>query len=479
MSSIRQNFIFNAILSLSQVVFPLITFPYVARIILPSGIGEVTFVESICRYLILFSALGIPIYGVREIAKIKNEKNKLNKLFTELIIIHLIISISISIIFISSISFIQIFRKNIEFYLIGLLLILSNVFIVEWYFQGISQFKFITIRNLIIKSILTILVFLVVKEKNDVLIYFFLIVITSILNAAVNFIYALRTIELDFSITLVGLKKHIKPLFYIFSSIAFISIYTLSDTILLGFLTDETTVGLYSTGLKVSRIPILFIGALGVVLIPKLSEHFYHDRLDDFIYLVNKSIKAVITFSIPMIFFVLGLSDKIIVTFAGSNFTEAGGVLQILSLLSLLIGLSNIFGLQILTPMGKDKYLTYSVLFGMIISLGLNLVLIPIFKEKGAAISNIIAEIAVTSATIYFANKFIKLVIDWMFIYKSIIYAFPILFIPIIISKYVYNDISLIIIALLVSVTYFLLIQLFIIKNELFVDLKNKLIQKI
>ncbi len=478
MSSIKQNFIFNALLSLSQVVFPLITFPYVARVILPTGVGEVTFVESICRYVILFSALGIPIYGVREIAKVKNEKVKLNKLFTELIIIHFIITIFLSLMFLISIYFIAILKNNFEFYILGVFLILSNVFVIEWYFQGIGQFKFITIRNLIVKIILTILVFIFIKKQNDVLVYFSIIVVTSILSAVINFVYALRSIKLDFSSNLNDFKKHFRPLFHIFSSIAFISIYTLLDTIMLGFMTDERAVGLYSTGLKVSRIPMLFIGALGVVLIPKLSEHFHNDRLDHFKSLINKSIKFVITFSIPILFLLLSLSDIIIVSFAGPNFIEAGSVLKILSLLSLLIGLSNIFGLQILTPMGKDKYLTYSVLIGMVISLGLNLILIPIYKEKGAAISNIIAEIAVTIATIFFANKFIKLIIDWKFILRTIIYSIPLIFIPIFVSTYDINAISVIILTIVLSGIYFLPIQLFVVKNELFIDLKNKIFQK-
>ncbi len=473
MSSIKNNFIFNALLSLSQVIFPLITFPYVARVILPSGIGEVTFVESICRYVILFSALGIPIYGVREIAKVKNEKDKLNKLFTELIIIHFVITIFISALFAISIYLIPLFYNNLKFYTLGSLFILSNVFIIEWYFQGVGQFKFITIRNLIVKTILTIFVFVVVKEEKDVLAYFSIIVLTSILNAVVNFVYALRTVDFDFSSNWNDFKRHLKPLFYIFSSIAFISVYTLLDTIMLGFITDEKTVGLYSTALKVSRIPMLFIGALGVVLIPKLSEHFHNGRLDDFISLINKSIKFVITFSIPTLFLLFSLSDIIVVSFAGPEFIKAGSVLKILGFLSLLIGLSNVFGLQILTPMGKDKYLTYSVLIGTIISFGLNLILMPIFKEKGAAISNIVAEFAVTIATIIFASKFIKLIIDWKFAFKTIIYSIPLFFIPIFVSKYIFSHLTLIIITIVLSGIYFILIQLFVLKNELFIDFKN------
>ena len=272
-------------------------------------------------------------------------------------------------------------------------------------------------------------------------------------------------------------KKHIKPLFYIFSSIAFVSIYTLLDSILLGFMTDEKTVGLYSAGLKVSRITMLFVGALGVVLIPKLSEHFHNEKWDDFKYLINKSIKFVITFSIPTLFFLMGLSDLIMVSFAGPNFIQAGSVLKILSILSLLIGLSNIYGLQILTPMGQDKYLTYSVMIGMVVSLVLNLLLIPVYKEIGAAFSNVIAETAVTVSTIFFASKFIKVIIDFKFVFKIIISAFPLFFIPFFVSYYVVSDLLLVFISILFCGLYFILIQLFVVKNELFIDLKNKILK--
>ena len=477
MSSIKQNFIFNALLSLSQVVFPIITFPYVARIILPTGIGEVTIVESVCRYIMLFSALGIPIYGVREIAKVKNEKVKLNKLFSELIIIHFVITIFILLLFILFIYLTPIFHNKIEFYLLGFFMILSNVFVIEWYFQGIGQFKFITLRNLLVKSILTVVVFIVIKEKNDVYAYFSIIVVTSVINAAINFIYALRTVDLDFTININSIRRHLRPLFYIFSSIAFISIYTLLDTLMLGFMTSERAVGLYTTGLKVSKIPIMFIAALGVVLIPKLSEYYHEGRLDLFVSLINKSIKFVITFSIPTVFLIISLSDQIIYIFAGSNFMESSSVLRTLSLLSMLIGLSNIFGLQILTPMGKDKYLTFSVLIGMVISLCLNLIFIPIYKEQGAALSNIIAEVAVTIATIFFANKFIKLIIDWKFIFKVAFSSIPLFFVRFFVSKFILNDMMLIVITLFLSVLYFVFIQLFFVKNEMFFELKNKILK--
>jgi O-antigen/teichoic acid export membrane protein len=465
-------------LSLSQVLFPLIIFPYIARVIFPVGVGEVSFVESICRYAILFSGLGIPIYGVREVAKCKNDSTKLNSLFSELIVIHFGITLLVLIVYIVFILTFSKLYQNIEFYYVGILMILSNVFIVEWYFQGIGQFKFITLRNLIIRTILTIAVFFCVKNRQDGIVYFSLIVLTSVLNGIVNFLYAQKTIKLDFSFKWLSLKRHFKPLFFIFSSIAFISIYTLLDTIMLGFLANEKSVGIYTTALKVSRVPMTFIGALGVVLIPKLSEHFHERDMTEFNRLINKSINFVISFSIPAIFILIGSASTIIELFAGNNFAEASVILQILSVLSVLIGISNVFGMQVLTPMAKDKYLTYSVVFGTVISLLLNFILIPVYKEVGAAISNVVAETAVTSAAIFFAYKFISIKIDFILIIKTILVSIPILWIPSITTFITDNLFVALFFTFILSFFYYSLMQIIVIKNSLVLDITNNLFKR-
>ena len=149
---------------------------------------------------------------------------------------------------------------------------------------------------------------------------------------------------------------------------------------------------------------------------------------------------------------------------------------MILSALSLLIGLSNIFGLQILTPMGKDKFLSYSVLLGVVVSVGLNLLLVPKYQENGAAWSNLIAEITVTAATFYFANKSIKISFDWVFIFKNIVFALPLFLIPNVVSQLHMDTITGLVISIVISVVYFILIQLYVIKNTLIRNLKNSVL---
>lgn len=475
MSSIKKNFIYNTILSVTQVVFPLLVFPYLARIIQPEGLGIVSFVDSICRYLILFSALGIPIYGVREIAKIKNDHFRLSKLFSELVFLHLIFTLFFLIIYFIIVFTFDKFHSNINFYIAGSLMLLSNVFIVEWYYQGIEDFKFITLRNLIVRSILLVTVFLLVKNPNDSFIYFVITVVMSLTNAAINFTYAIKKTPFNLKVKSSELKKHIKPLLFIFSSIIFISFYTLLDTILLGFLSNERSVGIYSMALKVARVPMMIIGTLGVVLIPKLAIFHNDNNTENFKKLIEKSISFVLTLSIPIIFLLSSCSSEIILFFAGSSFIESQFVLILLSTLGLFIGISNVFGLQVLTPMSKDKYLTFSVLFGTIVSVGLNIILIPIYKEKGAAISNVFAEFTVMISTIYFSKKFIDIKLNYKFILLLFTISLPIFLIHYEISNLIDSNFLIIFFTFSISFFYLLIAHIYLIKNPLVIEFKNKL----
>ena len=479
MSSIKKNFFYNIILSVTQVLFPLITFSYVARVIGPVGIGTVSFVDSICRYAILLAALGIPVYGVREVAKLKGNQIELSRLCSELLIIHFVATLIISFVYFIIVFNVEKLYVNIEYYLLGYILVFSNIFIFEWYFQGVEDFKFITVRTLFVRIITTISVFFLVTNKNESYYFFLLTVFANVINGIINFFYAKRSLNLSLGINFKSLKKHLPPLFLIFSTSISISIYILLDTIMLGFLADEKAVGFYSTALRISKVPMLFVGALGLVLIPQLSFSFHQNDIEKFKLLISKSLNFVITFSFPAIFFVLGISDELIYIFAGRHYADAATTLDILIVVVLLVGLSNVFGLQVLTPMGKDKHLTFAVLLGTIVSLVLNFILIPLYQENGAAITSIIAEFVVTMATVYFATKFVKLDFDYNFILKSLVFSIPICFFSKGLSYLNANYLFVLIGTSVMTCIYFVIVQLYIIKNLIIVELKSKLIQKI
>ena len=471
MATLKKNFLFNLLLTASKILLPLITFPYVARVLKASGIGLVSLTESTASYAIMLAALGIPVYGIREVSKRRTNQQALNNLFSELFVIHLLISSIVFTCYLLFVIYNEQLGLNSNYFFVGSLMILFNVFSVEWFFQGIEQFKFITIRSLFIKLFQIIAIFLLVKSETDGLLYFTITTGAFILNAMVNFYYSKRFVNLNLNVTWTSILAHLKPLIFIFSSLAFISIFTLMDTILLGILAPSESVGYYATALKISKTPLLLITALGTVLIPRLSLLHAEGNKTEFLVLIKKSIQLVITFSIPILFFILGASKELIYAFAGPGYEQAQFVLVVTSFLCLIIGLSNIFGMQIITTMSKDKYLTFSVLVGSVVSLLLNIILIPILKEKGAAISQLATELVVTILVFYFSKKLINFSMQWFYLFKTILICLPILLFPLLIETITGSQWIVLFTSFVFSVIYYCAIQLFIFRNIYLIEL--------
>jgi O-antigen/teichoic acid export membrane protein len=359
------------------------------------------------------------------------------------------------------------FTQNYQLYLIGSLLILSNIFLVEWFFQGIGNFKFIAIRTIIIRIISLVFILLLVKNKNNTNLYFTILAGTNILNCVVNYFYAIFKFKLVFRYT--NFKRHIKPLSLIFASILSISIYIILDTIMLGFLSDDNSVGLYSTAIRISKVPIYIITSLGVVLIPKLSQLYSQGEMGKFINLINKSIEFVITLSIPTLFFIFLLSDEIIYCFAGKDFSDASITLKLVSPLMLIIGLSNIFGVQVLTSISKDAFFTISVLSGMIFNIIFNLILIKHFRHNGAAFVNVFTEIIVTFMTFIFAQKFVKFKLNMQMVLKVIFISSLLVPISILINSIFLNPFQRIIFNLISTCMILILIIFKITKQDILI----------
>jgi O-antigen/teichoic acid export membrane protein len=469
---LKKNFFYNSILAISQVLFPLITFPYVARILNPEGIGILTFVDSIGKYFILVAALGIPIYGIREIAKVKNSKGKLNQLFSELFLIHLVTTIVVTILYLLLIFSIEKLVAYKLFFIVIIPSILSNVFLIEWYFQGIEKFKYITTRTLIVRFLSTALIFIFINDSDDLLKYFIIVTILPLLNAVINFGFALKEISLNFVFNYkLTIKKHAKPLFFIFISMSFITVYSLLDTIILGFLSDNKSVGIYATAVKFSKIPIVFIGASSMVLVPRLSELSEVGNDFEFKKLIEKSIKYIYFISVPLLFITIGLSENIIIAFVGSDYNESIILLQFSSILTLLIGLSNIFGFQILTTLSQDKYFTLGVAIGTVSSLLLNFILVPYFDIYGALFTNIFSEILVTIVLYKFALKFRIFSINARYFFRLLFFSTPILLIIYLVKIEVDNNYLIIVFTSCLSLIYYFLVQLILFKDEILLDL--------
>lgn len=403
MSKLKKNIYYSALLILSQLLIPLITFPYVSHILGPEKLGLVNFIDSICQNCILIAALGVPVYGIREVAKAKNDPDKLNKVVIELLIIHIVSTLIILVPYTLLFVFNPTLHANGQLFWISVLSILSQVFLIEWFYQGIEEFKFITSRSLIVRFVLLAALFIFVKQESDYIVYYAILTATFVLNALWNITRVFTRIKFDF--TTLKLRRHLKPLFYILSSSLAISVYSYLDSTMLGFLTLPIYVGYYSSSLKLIRISLTMVMATEKVLVPQLASAFHNNDWELVNKLVNKSISFVCLIGCPAVCLLVVLSPQIISVLMGARFLPAIISTRILASTVLIIGLNSIFGLQILTTMGKENYFMRSVIAGMFFSVITNLILIPRFEHVGTSITNLLTELLVLFLSYRYAIK--------------------------------------------------------------------------
>ena len=425
----------------------------------------------------ILAALGIPYYGIREVAKIKHDKIKLNKLFSELILLHLLITAILLIVYLIMIFYVSKLELNKPLFFIGCGVLFLNVFPVEWLFQGLEEFKFITIRTLIIRILIIVLLFLIIKSPKDAVLLYLLNFTAVFLNAVINFSYAHKFVRLSFK--QLNFKKHLVPLFNILASNLAMNAYVLIDILILGFLSDDKSVGLYTSSCRINRMVLACVTALGFVLIPQVSAAFNNNDHDRMKKLINKSLAYVTLMSIPIGVGIFLLAPELLNLLAGNKYNAAIPTIRILTPIIFLISLSNIFGIQVLTPVGKEKYLVYCVVVGMLVCIVGNFILIPICQYNGTAISSIITETVVVLLTYNFARKFIGFSFSLIdVLYKILSCA---IFIPIyILAKMITSsDIIIILLTLFFSTVSYFSIQYYIFKNEFCRDILNDILTKI
>lgn len=408
MTSLKTNVVFNFINTITGIIFPVITFPYAARVLLPDGIGAVNFLQSIIAYIVLLTSLGIPMYAVREVAKYRDDIAKRNTVTIEITLLSLFLCLGGYIIVWMLGNFIsQIHSQLALFYVLSLTILFTSLG-VNWFFQAIEDFKFITVRAVIFRLLAAMALFLFVKSKDDLLVYAFVTVGSTVGNNIINFIHLRKYIDIG-NIPWKHLRiwKHLKPSFNIFVFNLITSIYVNLNTVMLGFMQGDSAVGFYTAGNKISHIVLSVVASLGVVLLPRCSNLVENGRMDEFASVTSKSYRLVQSLSLPSTIGLILLASPIVTIFGGSEFAEASSVLVWTAPIIIFIGLSNVFGIQILYPLGKENIVIWSTIGGAIINLILNFLLIPYWSYTGAAISTFIAELAVLLIQLIWGYRYI------------------------------------------------------------------------
>lgn len=470
MNVIKKNFSYNLLFTVSNILFPIVSFPYASRIVGPEGIGKVQFITTFSQYFVLIASLGIPIYGIREIAKVKNDYSKLSKLFSELLVINFIGSIIFVIIYLLCICFIPYFQNDALYYIIAGIIVLGGFTTIDWFFSGIEEFRFISIRSIIIKFISLVALYSLVKTKDDLLL-FFLITIFSIVSNNIWNLFNLKS-KVSFTLTSLNLKKHLPVLFTLFSTSLATSIYTVIDTLFLGFLADHKAVGFYTAAIKLNKIAIPIIVSLGIVLIPSITHSFsLNDQNASLKKLADQSFSFTCLLGVPLAVSLYIFAPEIMLIFSGPLFNDAILTMQLASPLVLLVGLGHFFGLQLLIPSGNERGYLIAAIGGMFISLILNIFLIKLFNDKGAAIATVLGEVAVTSIAYYYVITKIKIKVDWLEGLKALaaaLFFFPIAYV---VRMFHFDPFTTLIIAFGICCISYLCVQMLLFKQSILYNL--------
>jgi O-antigen/teichoic acid export membrane protein len=398
--SIKKNMIMNAMLEISKILFPIITYPYVARILHKSGTGKVDFALSVVTYFGMFAQLGIPNYGIKAVAKVRDDRQKLSKLVHELLFINLFMAVISYIAFGASLMIVPRFSRESVLLLVMSAIIFLNAIGIEWLYKGMEMYSYITKRSILFKFIGLIAMFLMVKSEDDYIIYGGITIFATAASDVLNFVNSRKYVDYkrqkDYNI-----RQHMKPVLVFFSMSVAATVYTNLDKVMLGFMKDDAAVGLYGASVKIKNILLGLVTSAGTVLLPRASRYVDQGKLDEFYAVLKKTMHLILLAAIPFCLYFMMYANEGISFLAGEEYAGSIFPMMIIMPTLVLIGITNISGIQMMVPLGMEKHVLISEIIGAVIDLVLNAILIPKFSVEGAALGTLAAEIGVTIYQMY------------------------------------------------------------------------------
>lgn len=459
--SIKKNFAYKSILTISTYIIGFITFPYTSRVFGVERLGLVNFVDNTISYFLLFSTMGIGILGVREIAASKNEEMR-NKTFSNILGLNIWFTIATLIVYFIAITNVHKFNEHSELFYIGAAKIFFTTFLIEWFFTGIENFKYITIRSIIIKLLYVLAVFIFVKDKDDYILYFILTISVVVINACVNLLYASKYVKIIpkelFSL------KDIKSNFILGVNGIITSMYLTFNVIYLGLVSNNIQVGYYTTAFKLYSVVLGFFSAFTSVMLPRMSALIADGNDARFNELTNKSLWIVISVSIPIIIYSILMAPQIIFVLSGPGYEGAILPMRIIMPAILFVGIAQVLVVQTLIPLKKEGILLRVYTISGCLGLLINIMIVPKMQSVGSAMVLMCAEAIATILYIIYVIKHHIVKINIKPIIIQIILSLQILIICPLTCKLIQNQFFALVVtsilSLLVYITYYVLYSL-------------------
>lgn len=417
--SVFKNALLNIIRVSLSVVFPLITFPYVSRVLMAEKLGRVNYASSIEGYFALIAALGISTYAVREGARRRHDKEEFQKFANEVFTVNMITAL-VSYVLLSITVFMvrALHEYSLLIYLQSISIILT-VIGVDWINSVFEDYLYITVRSFIIQVVLLIVMFLTIKSPDDYYKYALLTVLSNGITCILNFFYTKKYCKVRI-IKKCQFVKHVKGLLIFFANNLAINIYLNADTTMLGYIDGDYEVGIYAVAVKIYNVIKAVIAAMFTACIPRLSAYYSNEKYDEYKKLLNQIINTCTLFMFPAVAGLVVLAKPIVLILSGEGFIQATSSLSIIAfgIIGAIYGgiMTNCVNL----PMGREKYNLNGTIVAALVNVMLNFVFIPLFHENGAAITTVIAEFTVLIYCLITFNR-IKDIVDFKSIGKNVL----------------------------------------------------------
>ena len=463
MPSVKKNFLYSALLTSANYVFPLLTYPYVSRVLGADNIGLCGFIDSIINYFVLFSAMGMHVLGIREIAKAKNDSIQLSKVFSSLFLLNAFTTLAMIVALVIATIAVPRLYENYDLMIIGGVKLMFNFLLIEWLYKGLENFRYITIRTIFIRIIYVISVFLFVKQRDDYVIYALLLTLMIVGNAIINLNHSRSIVKLSFKN--VDLKSYVKPFFMLGVYNLLTSMYTTFNISYLGFVTNDFEVGYYVTATKLYGIVFSIYTAFSGVMLPRMSSLLSDGNTEAFKRYIDKSYSFLLFIAVPLVIFSVFNAPGIILLISGAGYEGAILPMRIIMPMMFIIGFELVLIEQILMPLQKDKAILFNSVVGAIAGVVLNILLVPSMGSVGSAIVKNSCEFIVFCLALYEVRKYASMGLPLKKCIKYLCAYIPLVVMEFFIVRLPYKEIPIMFISMLVCGLYFVVVNSFFIKD--------------
>ena len=462
--SLKGNFIYSSILTVSKYLFPLIVYPYVSRTLGLSNIGIVNFVDNLINYFIFISMMGIATVGVREIAAVRSDKTQLSKTFSSLLSLTAITTVAAIICLWIAMYTVAALITYQDLLYVGIVKLISNLFLMEWFFMGMEDFKYITNRSILIKCLYVLSVFIFVKQASDYKVYYALTAFTFIANAFVNLVYIRKYVH--FSFHSIDMQPFYRAFFIMGVYVLLTNFYTSLNPVWLGFVNNTDEVGYFTTATKLHNITMAFLLSFTNILFPRVSNLLAEGKKEEFWQKIDTAFDAIFIFAFPTICFLLTAGPDVLHLVVGDGFEGSYLPFRIITPLILVIGIEQILVIQILMAMHCDDTVLKNSFFGAIVALVFNILLTARMGANGSAVVWVIAECAIMVLSIIAIYRKFSYLPPFRRLLAYCAAYCPLLVLSILIYHYIDNTYAIVLSIGVLTVLYAAVTETFVLKNK-------------